>query len=54
MGTTFVTLSREVSGKEPGFWMRDGMLELWLDGKIRCVASSTEIMPGSTPYKPHG
>jgi hypothetical protein len=30
MGTTFVTLKREVSGKEPGFWMRDGMLELWL------------------------
>lgn len=30
MGTTFVTLSREVSGKEPGFWMRDGMLEVWL------------------------
>jgi hypothetical protein len=30
MGTTFVTLSRETSGKELGFWMRDGMLELWL------------------------
>ena len=30
MGTTFVTLSREASGKEPGFWMRDSMLELWL------------------------
>src|SRR5689334_18414519 len=30
MGTSFVTLSREVSGNEPGFWMRDGMLELWL------------------------
>ena len=30
MGTTFVTLSRETSGKEPGFWMRDGILELWL------------------------
>jgi hypothetical protein len=30
MGTTFVTLKREVSGKEPGFWMRDGMLEIWL------------------------
>jgi len=30
MGTTFVTLSREASGKEPGFWMRDGLLELWL------------------------
>jgi len=30
MGTTFVTLTREASGKEPGFWMRDGMLELWL------------------------
>jgi len=30
MGTTFVTLSRETSGNEPGFWMRDGMLELWL------------------------
>jgi hypothetical protein len=30
MGTTFVTLSNEVTGMEPGFWMRDGMLELWL------------------------
>jgi hypothetical protein len=30
MGTTFVTLSRETSGSEPGFWMVDGMLELWL------------------------
>jgi hypothetical protein len=30
MGTTFVTLKREASGNEPGFWMRDGMLELWL------------------------
>jgi hypothetical protein len=30
MGTTFVTLSRETSGSEPGFWMRDAMLDLWL------------------------
>jgi hypothetical protein len=30
MGTTFVTLAREASGDEPGFWMRDGMLEIWL------------------------
>ena len=30
MGTTFVTLSRETPGKRPGFWMRDGMLEVWL------------------------
>src|SRR5258708_30963708 len=30
MGTTFVTPVREASGIEPGFWMRDGMLELWL------------------------
>jgi hypothetical protein len=30
MGTTFVTLSHETSGKKPGFWMRDEMLELWL------------------------
>jgi hypothetical protein len=30
MGTTFVTLSRETSANEPGFWMLDGMLELWL------------------------
>jgi hypothetical protein len=30
MGTTFVTLSREPSGDEPGFWMRDELLELWL------------------------
>jgi len=30
MGSTFVTLSRESSNTDPGFWMRDGMLELWL------------------------
>lgn len=30
MGTTFVTLSREDSEKETGFWMRDEMLEIWL------------------------
>src|SRR2546423_5830645 len=30
MGTSFVTLVREVPGGEPGFWMSDGMLELWL------------------------
>src|SRR5262245_43324386 len=30
MGTTFVTLSQGISGTELGFWMRDGMLELWL------------------------
>jgi hypothetical protein len=30
MGTTFVSLSREATGKEPGFWMSDGFLELWL------------------------
>src|SRR5262249_50741042 len=30
MGTTFVTLSHESSGKERGFWMRDEMLEVWL------------------------
>src|SRR5262249_11537558 len=30
IGTTFVTLSRETPGNEPGFWMHDGMLELWL------------------------
>jgi hypothetical protein len=30
MGTTFVTLTRGASGKEPGFWMRDSMLDLWL------------------------
>ena len=30
MGRTFVTLSHEVSDDDPGFWMRDGMLELWL------------------------
>jgi hypothetical protein len=30
MGTTFVTVSREASGDRRGFWMRDGMLELWL------------------------
>jgi len=34
-------------------WLEDighAFLDL-LDGKITCVASSTEIMPGSTPYK---
>jgi hypothetical protein len=30
MGTTFVTLSREASGSESGFWMSDDILELWL------------------------
>lgn len=30
MGTTFVTLSRQAPGKDLGFWMRDGMLEIWL------------------------
>lgn len=30
MGTTFVTLSRTTSGPSPGFWMNDGLLELWL------------------------
>ena len=30
MGTTFVTLSREDSENETGFWMRDQMLEIWL------------------------
>ncbi|MCE9526036.1 MAG: hypothetical protein K8R36_08280, partial [Planctomycetales bacterium] len=30
MGTSFVTLTKGSTGKEPGFWMRDEMLELWL------------------------
>jgi hypothetical protein len=30
MGTTFVTITEGTSGDEPGFWMRDAMLELWL------------------------
>ena len=30
MSTTFVTLTREAPGKDPGFWMSDGMLEVWL------------------------
>lgn len=30
MGTTFVTLTDSSSGEQPGFWMNDGMLELWL------------------------
>lgn len=30
MGTTYVTLTRDTSGNEPGFWMRDAVLELWL------------------------
>lgn len=31
MGTTFVSLkTHKASLNEPGFWMKDGMLELWL------------------------
>jgi hypothetical protein len=30
MGTTFVSLSRQASCHDPGFWMHDSMLELWL------------------------
>lgn len=30
MGTTFVTLTKGRNGDEPGFWMRDELLELWL------------------------
>ncbi|MDB4634041.1 hypothetical protein OAG76_01415 [Rubripirellula sp.] len=30
MGTTFVTITDGNTGDEPGFWMRDSMLELWL------------------------
>ena len=30
MGTTFVSLSRQSIREEPGFWMSDSMLELWL------------------------
>jgi hypothetical protein len=30
MGTSFVTLSREPSEDERGFWISDSMLELWL------------------------
>jgi hypothetical protein len=30
MGTSFVTISKGSTGNEPGFWMRDAMLELWL------------------------
>lgn len=31
MGTSFVTISRDVTPREArGFWMRDEMLELWL------------------------
>jgi hypothetical protein len=30
MGTTFVTLTHGTSGNEPGFWMWDNLLELWL------------------------
>jgi hypothetical protein len=30
MGTSFVTLADGVTGEEPGFWMRDSLLELWL------------------------
>jgi hypothetical protein len=30
MGTTFVTISRGNRERDPGFWMRDGMLELYL------------------------
>ncbi|MEL7500768.1 MAG: hypothetical protein AAFN77_24460 [Planctomycetota bacterium] len=30
MGTSFVTITDGTTGNEPGFWMRDGMLQLWL------------------------
>ena len=30
MGTTFVTITKGTTGDEPGFWMTDGMLSLWL------------------------
>ncbi len=30
MGTSFVTITDDNTGDEPGFWMRDEMLELWL------------------------
>jgi hypothetical protein len=30
MGTSFVTLTHGSIGTEPGFWMQDRMLELWL------------------------
>ena len=30
MGTSFVTVTDGSTGTEPGFWMRDEMLELWL------------------------
>jgi hypothetical protein len=30
MGTTFVTICKGTSGDEPGFWVRDEMLALWL------------------------
>ncbi len=30
MGTSFVTITDGNTGSEPGFWMRDEMLELWL------------------------
>jgi hypothetical protein len=30
MGTTYVTITDGVTGEEPGFWMQDGMLALWL------------------------
>lgn len=30
MGTTFVTLAQGMDAETIGFWMRDGMLEIWL------------------------
>lgn len=30
MGTSFVTLERTTDGSDRGFWMNDGILELWL------------------------
>ncbi len=30
MGTSFVTITDGNAGGEPGFWMRDSILELWL------------------------
>jgi hypothetical protein len=44
MGTTFVTIDRDRDNKR-GFWVRDGMLELWLRFLALHVEDPTE--PGS-------
>jgi hypothetical protein len=42
MGTTFVSLSRQPVQDDPGFWMSDSMLELWLRLLARHLPEPTD------------